>query len=144
MAAPKFNRPTFAVPRSSASTGVSVSASAPVPSAAGSRSPRRRVLLSGMFHSLCNSYAVSIRNLSCTGAAIECGAPLKKGSEGVLAAEHLDCLCRVIWSRGNLHGLKFDQPLHNAVVLELHRITQDQVQAAEKEAAKEWFHHQAR
>jgi hypothetical protein len=97
-----------------------------------------------MFHSLTSSHGVSIRNLSCTGAAIECEAPLKKGMEGVLAAEHLDCLCRVIWSKGKVHGLRFDQPLHNNVVLELHRITQDDVRRAETVAAKEWFEQQAR
>ncbi len=123
----KLNRPTY-----------------PGASATPSRSPRRRVLLSGMFQSLTHSWPVSIRNLSCTGAAIALDAALAEDMEGVLViAGHLDCLCRVVWSRGKLHGLSFDRPLHNAVVLDLHRVTRDQVQAAEKEAAKEWWQHNA-
>lgn len=116
----------------------------PTAGSSSSRSPRRRVLLTGMFHSLTNSYRASIRNLSCTGAAIECDGPLKVGGEGVLQAEHLDALCRIIWSKGRLHGLSFDQPLPNAVVIELHRITHADVQRAESIAAKEWFDIQAR
>lgn len=136
MVAFKINRPTYA--------GVSPGMTPSVSSANPPRSPRRRVLISGMFHSLTSSHRVSVRNLSCTGASIECDAALKRGAEGVLATDQLDCLCRVIWSKGNIHGVRFDQPLHSNVVLELHRITQEQVQAAEKEATKDWFNHQAR
>ena len=131
----KINRPTY--------SGVS-SPAYPAAGAVPPRSPRRRVLLNGMFHALTHSHRVNVRNLSCTGASIDCDVSLKKGLEGVLHAGGLDCLCRVIWSKGNIHGLKFDTPLHTSVVLELHRITQEQVQAAEKEAAKDWFINQAR
>jgi|GEM_PF-3717700 len=103
------------------------------------RSPRRRVLMSGMFHSLTASCPASIRNLSCTGAAIECDGILSIGAEGVLQAAQLDSLCRVIWRKGNVYGLKFDQPLPNLLVLELHRVTESDVKRAEVQAAKEWF-----
>ncbi len=123
----KINRPTY-----------------PGASTTAARSPRRKVLLSGMFQSLTTSYPVSVRNLSCTGASIECDAILRRGAEGVLATDQLDCLCRVIWSKGSRHGLKFDQPLHNSVVLELHRITLEEVLEAEKAATKDWYLHKAR
>ena len=103
------------------------------------RSPRRRVLLSGMFHALTTSCPAGIRNLSCTGASIECHTVLKIGAEGVLHAAHLDRLCRVIWRKGNVYGVKFDQPLPNQLVLELHRVTEHDVKRAEVQAAKEWF-----
>ena len=108
------------------------------------RSPRRRVLLKGMVHSLTNSVVASIRNLSTTGAAIECDSPLKVGAEGVLQASHLDALCRVIWAKGKVYGLAFDEPLPNSVVLELHRVTEADVQRAQSAAAKEWFETQNR
>jgi hypothetical protein len=39
---------------------------------------------------------------------------------------------------------QFDEPLPNAMVLELHRVTEHQVKRAEAQAAKEWFQAQAR
>lgn len=103
------------------------------------RSPRRRVVLSGTFQSVTSSWPAAVRNLSCTGASIECDGPLKIGAEGVLQCEHLDSLCRVVWQRGKVFGLKFDKPLHNSLVLELHRVTAHDVARAEIQAAKEWF-----
>jgi hypothetical protein len=120
------------------------SGSAPAAGAGRARSPRRRVLLTGMFHSLTSSHGASIRNLSCTGASIECEGPLKVGCEGVLQAGEVDALCRVVWTRGKVIGLKFDQPLSNCLVLELHRVTQADVQRAQTAAAKEWFELQNR
>lgn len=108
------------------------------------RSPRRRVLLSGTFHSLTTSCQAAVRNLSCTGASIDCDAPLKVGAEGVLQAGGLDCLCRVIWQKGNCYGIKFDEPLPNQLVLDLHRITETDVKRAEVQAAREWFQAAAR
>ncbi len=103
------------------------------------RSPRRRVLLSGMFHSLTTSCQASIRNLSVTGAAIDCDAPLKVGAEGVLQVGRVDALARVIWQKGQTYGIQFDQPLPNQLVLDLHRITEEDVRRSQVQAAKEWF-----
>jgi hypothetical protein len=107
------------------------------------RSPRRRVLLSGMFHSLTTSCQAAVRNLSVTGAAIECDAPLKVGAEGVLQVGRVDALARVIWQKGQTYGIQFDQPLPNQLVLDLHRITEDDVKRSQVQAAKEWFTGQA-
>lgn len=114
------------------------------PTAKPVRSPRRRVVLSGTFQSLTSSWPAAVRNLSCTGASIECDGPLKIGAEGVLRCDPVDSLCRVVWQKGKVFGLKFDKPLHNSVVLELHRITAHDVARAQTEAAKEWFHNSTR
>lgn len=108
------------------------------------RSPRRRVLLNGMFLSLSGSYPASVRNLSCTGASIECDGPLKVGGEGVIQANQLDAFCRIVWSKGPIHGLAFDQPLPNALVLQLHRVTDEDVRRARSIETKEWFDLRAR
>jgi hypothetical protein len=100
-----------------------------------SRSPRRRVLIEGQFQTLTATYPVAVRNLSCTGALIES----KVGGQGVIATPHLDCFCRVIWNRGTLYGLSFDQPLHQSVVLHIHSITQSDVQEAKIADAKQWW-----
>lgn len=107
------------------------------------RSPRRRVLLSGMFHSLSTSCQAAVRNLSVTGAAVECDAPLKVGAEGVLQVGRVDALARVIWQKGHTYGIQFDEPLPNQLVLDLHRITEDDVKRSQVQDAKEWFTGQA-
>ena len=107
------------------------------------RSPRRRVVVNGNFHSLTGTYRISIRNLSCTGALIECPQSLTVGKEGVLGAEWIDQFCRIVWNDGNLYGLQFDTPLAMDVVLEVHRITGDDVKRAESLAAEQWWKNQA-
>ncbi|HLL59647.1 MAG TPA: PilZ domain-containing protein [Allosphingosinicella sp.] len=107
------------------------------------RSPRRRVLISGMFHSLTTSCQAAVRNLSVTGAAIDCEAPLKVGAEGVLQVGRVDALARVIWQKGQTYGIKFDKPLPNQLVLDLHRITEEDLKRSQVQAAKEWFTGQA-
>ena len=108
------------------------------------RSPRRRVLLTGQFQALTGTHRVAVRNLSNTGASITCDAELKLGSEGVLIAGGLDCLCQVVWNRGGIVGLRFDEPLHNSVVLELHRVTHADVKYADAVATREWYQRDAR
>lgn len=108
------------------------------------RAPRRRVLIDGMFHGFDGARRVAIRNVSRTGAAVQCAGPLKVGTEGVLKADGLDSLARIIWSRGTLHGIKFDEPLPNHVVLTLHGITRDDVSEAKAAAVKAWYDRHAR
>lgn len=105
----------------------------------GSRSPRRRVLIEGQFQLLTATYQVAVRNLSCTGALIESKVPLPVGGTGVLATSHVDCFCRVIWSRDTLYGLSFDEPLNQAVVVNIHRITQRDVERDKIADAKQWW-----
>ena len=108
------------------------------------RSPRRRVLISGQFQALTSTQHVAIRNLSCTGASIVSETPLRVGAEGVLVGQGLDQLGRIVWCRGNAYGFKFDDALPNCVVLELHRITANDVARAQSVETREWFHRSAR
>jgi hypothetical protein len=108
------------------------------------RSPRRRVVIDGIFQALTGTYRVAIKNLSCTGALIQCDQPLKVGKEGVLEGRKMDHFCRVVWSDGSLYGLQFDSPLSMDVVLELHRITGDDIDRAAIKEAEEWWRGHAR
>ena len=107
------------------------------------RSPRRRVVVSGNFHSLTGTFRIAIKNLSCTGALIECAQPLQVGKDGVLESGGIDQFCRLVWNDGNFYGVQFDDPLPMEVVLEIHRITGDDVQRAESLAAEQWWKNQA-
>lgn len=108
------------------------------------RSPRRRVALGGTLETLNGVEAVSVRNLSCTGAMVEAETVPDTGREVILKAPGLDCFATVVWSDGCRCGLRFDEPLTQAQVLELHRITPDAVSRAEARAAEEWFQSQGR
>ncbi len=103
------------------------------------RSPRRRVVIDGIFHALTGTYRIAIKNLSCTGALIQCDQPLTVGKEGVLGGKNLDHFCRIVWTDGRHYGLQFDTPLAMDVVLELHRITGDDVDRAATKEAEEWW-----
>ena len=107
------------------------------------RSPRRRVVVDGTFHALTGTYRIAIKNLSCTGALIQCGQPLQVGKEGVLEGAHIDQFCRIVWTDGGLYGLQFDEPLPMEVVLELHRITGEDVERAASKAAEDWWRNHA-
>lgn len=111
--------------------------------AARARSPRRRVVIDGVFQSLTGTYRIAIKNLSCTGALIQCDQPLKVGKEGVLESKQIDHFCRIVWTDGSLYGLQFDNPLQMDVVLDLHRITGDDIERAESKAAEEWWRNHA-
>lgn len=108
------------------------------------RSPRRRVVVSGSFQLLTESLSVTVRNLSNTGAAFETEGALKVGTEGVLIAGPLDRLATVIWHRRGLYGVKFDEPLHTAHVMEVHRITADDLRHAEVRKVREWYENSMR
>ena len=133
MVAFKINKPGYA--------GVPAT---PAPDAKPGRSVRRRVLIGGQFHSVTSNYDVAIRNISTSGALVECDTVFTRGVAGVLNAPGLDRLCKVIWSRGRLHGLAFDEPLHQSVVLGLHGVTREDVRAAEQAQTRSWFEQRAR
>lgn len=108
------------------------------------RSPRRRVVLIGTVETLSGCTTVSLRNLSCTGAMVEADRAPEAGKEVILKAPGLDCFATVVWSDGRRCGLRFDEPLTQAQVLELHRVTPEVVRSAEARAAAEWFQSQGR
>lgn len=107
------------------------------------RSPRRRVLIEGTFQTLTGSHSISVKNVSCTGALIECAQALRVGSDGVLEAGELDSFCTIVRSRPPHYGLRFDEPLDNEQVLAMHRVTQEHLNQAEAIATREWYQSRA-
>ena len=103
------------------------------------RSPRRKTAINGTLETLTSRFKVAIRNVSCTGAMVEGEAVPPPGKDVILNAEGMELFCSVVWSDGQRCGLQFDEKLLPAQVVELHRITPEQVRSAELKAAAEWY-----
>lgn len=84
----------------------------PQHSGAEGRGERRHPLVwSGLLHHDYESTPVRIRNISATGAMIECSAMLTVGSEPLLElGEALSISAKVAWALGDEAGLRFDRP----------------------------------
>ncbi len=108
------------------------------------RSPRRKVVFSGTIETLTGKIRVAVKNVSCTGALVEGEGLPPPGRDVVLHAEDLQLFASVVWQDGERCGLHFDEPLTQAQVLELHRITPAAVHSAELKAAAEWYNSQTR
>jgi PilZ domain len=76
------------------------------------RGERRHPLVwSGLLHHDYQSTPIRIRNISATGAMIECPAMLTVGSEPLLElGEELSVSAKVAWVVGDEAGLRFDRP----------------------------------
>jgi hypothetical protein len=83
-----------------------------------------------------------VRNISCTGMMIEGDNVPEPGRDLVIKAAGLEFFGTVIWSDGLRCGIRFDEPLQPAQVLELHRISPERVRCEEINAAAEWFRSQ--
>ena len=103
------------------------------------RSPRRRMAFKGTFETLIANGAVAVRNLSCTGAMIEGEEVPPAGRDIILRAAGHEFFGTVVWSDGYRCGVQFDEPLRPAEVLELHRITPEQIRSEELNAAARWY-----
>ncbi len=106
------------------------------------RSPRRRMAFKGTFETVGNRGTVAVRNVSCTGAMFEGEKVPAPGRQVVLHAAGMEFFGTVIWSDGCRCGIRFDEPLAPAQVLELHRITPERVRSEELNAAADWFRSQ--
>jgi hypothetical protein len=75
------------------------------------RGERRHPLVwSGVLHHDYQSTPIRIRNISATGAMIECPAMLTVGSEPLLElGEELSLSAKIAWSLGDQAGLRFDR-----------------------------------
>jgi hypothetical protein len=84
----------------------------PQHSGAEGRGERRHPLVwSGLLHHDYQSTPIRIRNISATGAMIECSAMLTVGSEPLLElGEELSISAKVAWVLGDEAGLRFDRP----------------------------------
>lgn len=103
------------------------------------RSPRRRMAFDGTFETVIGRGGVAVRNLSCTGAMIEGEDMPHAGRDIILRAAGKELFGTVVWSDGRRCGVAFDEPLDPADVLELHRITPQQLRAEQRNAAARWF-----
>ena len=108
------------------------------------RSPRRKVVFSGILETLTSKVRVAVKNVSCTGALVEGEDLPPQGRDVILHMEGLELFCSVVWADGSRRGLHFDEELPLAQVLELHRITPEEVRSAEIKAAAEWYNSQTR
>ena len=81
-------------------------------SGAEGRGERRHPLVwSGTLHHDYQSTGIRIRNISATGAMIECSAMLTVGSEPLLElGDELSLSAKVAWVLGDEAGLRFDRP----------------------------------
>lgn len=84
----------------------------PEHSGAEGRGERRHPLVwSGLLHHDYESTPIRIRNISATGAMIECAAMLTVGSEPLLElGEELSISAKIAWVLGDEAGLRFDRP----------------------------------
>ena len=77
----------------------------------GRRDRRHPLVWSGLLHHDYQSTPVRIRNISATGAMIECEAPLAVGSEPMLEIGESGTLSTTVaWVVGDQAGLRFDSP----------------------------------
>lgn len=104
------------------------------------RSPRRQVVLAGEASSTTGHYAVTLRNLSCTGAMAEGKEVPEAGRDVVLQAGPLELFCTVVWAEGGRCGLSFEEPLPQPLVVALSRAVpnDDADRAALAAAAEAW------
>jgi hypothetical protein len=108
------------------------------------RSPRRKVVFSGIIETMSGKIRVAVKNVSCTGAMVEGEGLPPPGRDVVLHMEDLELFGAVVWTDDNHCGVHFDEALTQAQVLELHRITPETVHSAELKAAAEWYSSQTR
>ncbi len=102
------------------------------------RSPRRRMAFRGTFETVTEKGTVEVMNISTTGTMIQGESVPAAGRDIVLTAQGMEFFGRIVWSDGCRCGIEFDEPLAQAQVLELHRITAEQVRSEEIEAGVHW------
>jgi len=84
----------------------------PIPASDELRNDRRHPLIwSGLLHHDFQSTPCRLRNVSETGAMIECSAPLRAGAEPTLAlGDEIQLDTTVAWVAGDTAGLRFAKP----------------------------------
>lgn len=81
------------------------------------RDRRHPLIWSGLLHHDFQSTSCRLRNLSETGAMIECSAPLRVGAEPMLElGESIQLNVTVAWVAGDTAGLRFSQPFDMALL----------------------------
>jgi hypothetical protein len=94
------------------------------------RGKRHPLIWSGMLHHDFQSSPCRLRNISDTGAMIECSAPLRAGAEPMLElgeAIHVDAT--VAWVAGDTAGLRFSKPFDLSLLADARPDVAEQWQA---------------
>jgi PilZ domain len=92
-------------------TAVPDTAEAPPPADEHRGGKRHPLMWSGQVHHDFQSSPCRLRNISETGAMIECSAPLRVGAEPMLElGEAIQLSATVVWVAGDSVGLRFRQP----------------------------------
>ena len=107
------------------------------------RDSRLRTDLPAQLITLAASPRVNLRDLSQTGAQIECNEPLRVGSEAVLSWLNFETFGTIRWVRGNFAGLEFDEAVSENVILDTRELI-DRGEALHTEqaadlAARNWY-----
>ncbi len=78
---------------------------------------RFRVLFSATLVTSTDQYAVTVRDLSTTGAGIEGARLPSAGADVLLRRRSTDFFARVSWSAGGHAGIEFDEPISAAELI---------------------------
>lgn len=81
------------------------------------RSPRRRVLLAATLDTPVGVQDVKLRNISSTGALLECAAPPRPGMSVTFRRNNVAIAAKVMWSRAGACGIHFDSPIKETDLL---------------------------
>lgn len=90
--------------------------------------PRLRLSLPGVLVGTLGNYNCIVTNVSRTGALVAINEPLKVGEQAYLRCGMLDHFTIVTRQDQGLNALEFDDPLDDALVLELRQINESYAQ----------------
>src|SRR3546814_11396351 len=99
---------------------------------------RARVHLSAMLVATTREYAVTLRNISCTGAMVEGDDLPPNGRTVALRRGDIDELADVVWVRGNFCGVHFFDEIAYERILELAALPHEAKRTEEGRVGKEW------
>ena len=79
--------------------------------------PRAPILLRAALHTLTSSRAITLFDVSCTGARMSMPEPLSVGQELWLKIPPLEIFANVVWTEDAMCGIRFDEPLWEVEVV---------------------------
>lgn len=110
--------------------------------------PRKQILLPAAVTTPTASIQLELLNISSTGARLRGDTLPRIGQDVLLKSENVEAFGTVVWNRGKLCGVHFDEPLSD---LSLHRLRHEgslsilaRVTPDERLAADAWSHGSAR
>jgi hypothetical protein len=81
------------------------------------RSPRRRVLLAATLETAVGIHDVKLRNISSTGALLDCAAPPATGARVTFRRANMAIAAQVMWASAGACGIHFDSPIKETELL---------------------------